>query len=150
MSFRQQTRTRIAIAATPTEVWNALSDVNSYRRWNPVLSIRPWVGESLRPGRRAWLSLELFRVPLFVPVRVEIAEPNRELRWIGGPWGLLRGRHYFELRELDDATELIHGEEFEGLLLPLMWPLMEPELDRLYRSINEALAAYVENGGVAS
>ena len=145
--YNKSTRTRIVIAARPTEVWDALADVRSYARWNPVLSVRPWRGDSLRAGRRAWLSLKLFGVPLVVPVLVEVAEPDRELRWIGGPWGLLRGRHYFELRELDGATELIHGEQFEGLLVPLMWPLLEGELDRLYRSINEALAAYVESGG---
>jgi hypothetical protein len=144
MSFVRRTRTRIVIAASTTEVWGALCDLPSYARWNPVLSIRPWRGQSLRAGGRAWLSLKLFRVPLIVPVLVEVAEPDRELRWIGGPWGLLRGRHYFELHADGDATELVHGEQFEGLLLPLMWPLMEGELDRLYRSINEGLAAYVE------
>ena len=117
MKFNQRTRTRILIAASPAEVWDALRDVGSYDRWNPVLGVRPWRGDTLRAGQRAWLSLRLFRVPLVVPVLVEVVEPDRELRWIGGPWGLLRGRHYFELREVDAATELIHGEQFEGLLL---------------------------------
>jgi len=143
--FTQHARTRIVIAAPPTAVWEALSDVRNHGRWNPAVRLSPWRGEPLRAGRRAWLSLKLFKVPLIVPVLVEVAEPDRELRWAGGPWGLLRGRHYFELRELDGATELIHGERFEGLLLPLLWPLLAGELDRLYRSINEALAAHLES-----
>ena len=111
-----------------------------------MLRLRPWRGDALRVGRRSWLSLISFPVPVVVPVRGSVTEPGRELCWIGGPWGVLRGRHYFELRELDAGTELIHGERFEGLLLPLLWPRMEGELDRLYGGINEALAAYVEGG----
>lgn len=144
--LRQTTRTRIVIAASPTEVWDALIDIDSYARWNPMLRLRPWRGDALVVGRRSWLSLISFPLPVVVPVRVEVAEPGRELCWIGGPWGVLRGRHYFELRELGEGTELIHGERFEGLLLPLLWPRMEGELDRLYGGINEALAAYVEGG----
>jgi hypothetical protein len=144
--LRQRTRTRIVIAASPTKVWDALIDIENYPRWNPVLRLRPWRGDALRVGRRSWLSLKSFAVPVVVPVRVAVVEPGRELCWVGGPWGIMRGRHSFELREVGEGTELIHAEQFAGLLLPLLWPRMETQLDRLYGSINEALAAYVEAG----
>lgn len=145
MAFAKQTRTRILIAAPVSEVWAALADLRAYPRWNPVLSLRPWRGAQLGAGRRAWLSLKLRRVPLFVPVRVEVVDPGRELAWVGGPRGVLRGRHFFTLREVEAGTELTHGEDFDGLLLPLMWPAMAGQLERLYTSLNEGLAKYVES-----
>lgn len=143
--LRQRAVTRIVIAARPEEVWRVLNDLQAYPRWNPILSVRPWRGDALHEGRRAWLTIKLFGLPLVVPILVEVTATNAELCWVGGPWGLLRGRHSFELRELgDDETELIHAEAFTGLLLPLLWPAMEQQLERLYTDINEALAAHVE------
>lgn len=138
------TDTRIVIDASPAQVWDALLELDAYPRWNTVLGLRPWRRGRLRQGRRAWLVLKPFPVPVVVPVVVEEASEGRELRWAGGPWGLLRGHHFFRLRELDGKTELVHGEQFEGLLLPLLWPRMEGELQRLYTSLNAALAAHIE------
>ena len=143
--FRQRTVTRIVIAASPEQVWRVLDDLQAYPQWNPILSVRPWRGDRLREGRRAWLTIKLFGVPMVVPILVEVTATNAELCWVGGPWGLLRGRHSFELRELGEhETELIHAEAFAGVLLPLLWPAMEKQLERLYTDINEALAARVE------
>lgn len=143
---RRTTHTRVLIRASSERVWDALADVAAYPRWNPLLKLRPWRGTDLREGGRAWLQLDLLPIPILIPVVIEVASPKRELCWRGGPPGLLRGRHYFELRTtLDgDETELIHGERFDGLLLPLLWPLMAPQLERLYTDVNAALADYVE------
>jgi hypothetical protein len=156
----RQTQTRIVIPAPPDKVWAALSDLANYPRWNPALRLRLWTGSAPRVGGRAWLSLRGLPLPVVVPVTFESvsAEPaagtperpetggrgdKLRLCWRGGAWGLMRGWHYFELRAVEGGTELIHGEEFRGLLVPLIWPLLEPQLDELYASINEALAAYV-------
>src|SRR5690606_557866 len=141
----RNTRTRLVIPAPVDAVWAALLDLDGYPRWSPGLRLRPWTGTALREGGRAWLQLSLFRIPLMVPVRVEAASALR-LCWIGGLPGLVRGRHFFELREVEGGTELIHGAAFTGRALPLLWPRMQPELERLYREINEALADHVGRG----
>ncbi len=138
----RKTRTHKFIPAPLEQVWAALLDLDGYARWNPGLRLRPWAGAALREGGRAWLKLGLVRIPVVVPVRIESASRNR-LCWIGGPPGLFRGRHFFELREVEGGTELTHGEDFAGLALPLLWPLVEPELERMYQAVNDALADYV-------
>jgi hypothetical protein len=135
-------RTSIVIPAPPDEVWAALLELAGDPAWSPGLRLRPWTGTALREGERAWLKLVLFQLPLRVPVRVEAASGHR-LCWIGGAPGLFRGRHFFELREVEGGTEVIHGEDFTGLALPLAWRWMQPELDRMYRETNEALARHV-------
>jgi hypothetical protein len=138
----RHTQTSIVIPAPLAEVWRALADLDEYPRWNPLIRLRPWNRAGLREGGRAWLTLSLSKLPVLVPVLVEVAS-GEELRWIGGPPGLFRGSHYFRLREVEGGTELIHGEDFRGLLLPLMWPVMEGQLDRMYRQVNESLATHV-------
>ena len=138
----RHTQTRIVIPAPLSEVWAALADLDAYPRWNPLIRLAPWGRAGLREGGRAWLTLKLTKIPTVVPVVVEVAS-GEELRWIGGPPGLFRGRHYFRLREVEGGTELIHGEDFEGLLLPLMWPVMAGQLDRLYQRVNDSLATHL-------
>jgi hypothetical protein len=144
----RHTRTRIIISAPPEAVWAALLELAGGAPWSPGLRLRPWTGTALHEGNGAWLNIVLFGLPLRVPVRVEAASPHR-LCWIGGPPGLFRGRHFFELRKIDGGTELIHGEDFSGFALPLLWSWMQPELDRMYRAFNEALASYVGGEGSA-
>ena len=134
--------TRIVIPASPEQVWAALRDLANYPQWNPVLRLRPWSGDAPSVGGRAWLSLYVLPLPVVVPVKFESASRER-LCWSGGAWGIMRGTHYFELHEVEGGTELVHGEEFRGLLVPLAWPLLEPQLQKLYSGLNEALAAHL-------
>jgi hypothetical protein len=52
----------------------------------------------------AWLTLSLAKLPVVVPVLVEVAS-GVELRWVGGPPGLFRGSHYFRLREVEGGGD---------------------------------------------
>ena len=45
-------------------------------------------------------------------------------------------------REVEGGTELIHGEDFSGLLLAPLWPLIAGLLEPMYEDVNEALARH--------
>ncbi len=118
-------RSEIDIGAGPDEVWSQLMDFEAWRTWNPfVRSIEgdPAVGSKLQvviqpPGSRA----TRFR-PLVVS-----HEPGKHLAWLGrvGIRGILDGRHIFELEPLPDgSTRFIQREEFTGLAVWLLWPLV--------------------------
>lgn len=136
-----QVQTTILIPAPLDQVWRALTDVDAYPQWNPLLRLRPHSHEGLREGGRALLTLRLGKLPLVVPVVVESASGN-ELRWVGGVPGLFRGRHYFRLREVEGGTELTHGEDFSGVLPRLSWSVLGPQFERRYRHLNDALARH--------
>jgi len=134
--------TRIIVDASPARVYEVLTDFGAYPSWCRQLSLRLRDGGGLRPGARAWLFVK--PSPLPVPCRIVVTEEGRELRWIGGPRGLIHGSHSFELRPVDgepDKTELVHAETFTGLLVPLIWPLASGRLERIYAAMNEGLAA---------
>ena len=116
-------------------------DVEAYPEWNPeVLFHTPPV-----LGQRVRMTVRLFGRTLTVPVLMLAVERERELCWRGGTRGLMTGTHYFKLEpEGDAATRVIHGERFEGLGVPLLWPCLSRELHAFYERINVVLKSRCE------
>ncbi|MBL1077014.1 SRPBCC domain-containing protein [Nocardia sp. 2] len=111
--------TSIEIDASPDYVWQVLTDLDQYPRWNPF--IVEAVGD-LRPGCR----LRLRMVPAhakemtFDP-EVLTADPCRELSWLNRLLlpGIFDSEHRFALTPLPGRrTRLEHSARFTGLLVP--------------------------------
>jgi len=122
-------------------VWGVWSDLEHHSTWNPVMT---------RIRGKAELDAEVkvgFRAGVMMVVRcvVDSHEPGRRLSWTGGARGVLSGHHYFECHPLPEGrTHIIHGETFSGLLVPLLWPVLGPQLKKNYRAMNNALAKHVQ------
>lgn len=130
--------TKITIDAPPAEVWRHLVDFERHDEWSRhfVMRGKPIVGE---PGR---LQFVMFGRPSRAAVVMDKVEPERELRWSGdGPGGLVSGSHYFILKPSDDGkrTHFRHGEDFSGILAPLVWALLTARLGPSYIGFNEEL-----------
>lgn len=135
---------RILINASIATVWETLVQLEKYEEWNPTLQFR---GEA-RVGAKLPMRVRLFNFSFTVPVIFETVDTEQELRWCGGPKWLLSGSHYFKLRRVGEngtSTELIQGESFQGVGLPLLWPLVETELARLYQGTNDAIKQRAES-----
>ena len=137
-------RTDIVIDAPPEKVWAALTAFGSYGAWNPCL--RRIDGEAglnqiLRITiRLGWLPPIRFRA------RIDRFRRNEILGWRGVLFfGLLHGRHWFELRPLDAAkTNFIHSETFGGALASPFLALFSGVTRHSYDAMNRALKALVE------
>src|SRR5258708_1777238 len=135
-------RAEITIHAPPSVVWRILTDTARYESWNPLI-VR--FDGDLRAGARAKivLGIEGRRSPK-IPVRIDVVEPNVELAWTGGPRAILRGTHYFRLRDLGgDRTRFVHGERFVGALSRLL-PFAHAKVEAGYYALNRALAREAE------
>lgn len=137
--------TGIFIKAPPERVWALLTDPAAHADWNPMIAA---VEGSFTPGRRVRL---IMRTPSggtmrFRP-RVLVADPGRELRWLGrlGLPRLFDGEHYFRLIREEGGTRLIHGEQFCGVLL---WVMDVQQFRPGFESGNAALKARAEGGEV--
>jgi hypothetical protein len=111
----------IEIDAPPAAVWAVLADVDAYSDWNPF--IRRLDGE-LRVGER--LEVEIAppggRAMTLKPT-VLVAEPGRELTWLGRLLvrGLVDGEHRFRIEDLPDGrSRLVQSERFSGILVGLV------------------------------
>ena len=99
----KEIHTEIEINASAEKVWRVLTDFAAYPEWNPFVQ---FVEGEVRVGTR----LQVYIQPsggngmLFRPT-VLVADPNRELRWLGHLWfpGLFDGDHSFSIEPLGEG-----------------------------------------------
>ncbi len=137
-------RTDIVIDAPPERVWAVLTGFGSFGEWNPCLRCidgEAGLNNMLRITiRLAWLPPIRFRA------RIDRFSRNEILGWRGVLFfGLLHGRHWFELRQLDvGKTHFIHSETFGGALASPFLALFSGVTRQSYDVMNRALKATVE------
>lgn len=134
----------IHIDAAPEVVWEHLMDLESWETWNPFVieaAGKMAVGSTLEVTLRPPGGTRTFS---FSPTVVE-SEPHRRFAWLGrtGLANIADGRHIFELESTDGGTRLTHREEFTGIAVWLVWPIMR-KAEPGFTLMNEALKARVE------
>jgi hypothetical protein len=135
--------TAVDIDATPLAIWRLLTDFAAYPEWNPFIRRiegEPKVGAKLRvtiqpPGHKAMT---------FRPT-VVVAEPNRELRWLGRVLvaGIFDGEHAFIIEDKAGGCRLRQEETFRGLLVPLFGGMLA-DTGRGFAALNAALKRRAE------
>jgi hypothetical protein len=140
----RELQTSIAIDATPERVWEILTDFDSYPDWNPF--IRSTRGKA-EAGAKLENRLEPHggRAMMFKPT-VLVAEPVRELRWLGRLLlpGVFDGEHIFRIEPLERGrTRFVQAERFSGVLVPLFGKNLE-RTRRGFEAMNEALKQRAE------
>lgn len=138
-------QTRTTINAPAHLVWETLMNFDNYPTWNPLIL-------SLSGEAKVNSELQLHIQPpnqkgmQFQP-KVLIVDPNQEFRWKGKLLipGLFDGEHYFQLRELNGKTELIHGEKFSGLLSSFIFAKIGDSTLAGFEMMNHALKQHVES-----
>jgi hypothetical protein len=140
--------TEIIIHAPKEKVWAILSDFDSYPDWNPFITN---ISGELSKGKilEVTISLEGRKPSYFKPVVLN-ANPNEKFCWKGKLFigGLFDGTHYFNLEDAPDGnTRLVHGENFNGILVGfIMKKIGDATLDG-FRKMNEALKQQAEQSG---
>lgn len=142
--------TEIEIDAAPETVWTILTDLPSYRSWNPFITSSEGI---IAVGQRLTNRLEPpgGKAITIKPTVTEV-EHSRSFEWLGRlvmPL-LFDGRHRFELVPNGDGTRLIHAEHFAGLLVPLLKKSLDTKTLTGFEAMNIALKVRAEAADVAS
>jgi hypothetical protein len=135
--------TEIVIAAPRPEVWSHLIDFERHGEWSTTFALR---GQA-KIGERGRVLFHLFGIPSTYPISLVTIDEARELRWEGGPHGIMQGSHYFRLEPdgpIGDRTRFIHGEDFSGVAVPLLWPVLLRVIGPAYEGFNQELKRRVE------
>jgi hypothetical protein len=137
--------TEIEIQASPERVWQVLTDLERFSQWNPF--IRSAKGE-LKVGSQ----LEVLIQPpgssktMFYP-RVLKVETNREFRWLGSLLipGIFDGEHIFIIESIaENKVRFRHSEQFNGILVPLLWKSLDTNARQGFNEMNAALKKLAE------
>jgi hypothetical protein len=137
--------TEIEINVPASNVWEILTDFDSYPQWNPF--IRSFKGTP-KPGKRFKVRMHPpgGKPMTFQPVCLKL-EPGRELRWLGHVLirGIFDGEHIFELEEIvPGKTRFIQRENFRGFLVPLIWNSVEANTRQGFEAMNTKLKERAE------
>ncbi len=135
----------INIKANAAQVWQILMDFDAYPQWNPFvtqISGKAAVGSPLKVS----IQLEGQSLQHFTP-EVLIAKDKEEFRWRGKLFftGLFDGEHYFQLKAISDTeTQLIHGENFSGILVRPLLALIGAQTEAGFIAFNQAIKQRAE------
>ncbi len=140
----QKLETRININASAKQVWDVLTDFESYPSWNPfVIGVdgKTDVGEQISVD----LKMEGREPQTFKP-EVLVRKENEEFRWKGKLFvkGLFDGEHYFQIVKMGGRVEFIHGEQFSGAFVAPIMSLIGHKTEAGFNAMNEALKNRVE------
>ena len=136
--------TAVDLDAPAVAIWRVLTDFAAYPEWNPF--IRKIFGEA-RVGARLDVTAEpMGRKPMTFHPPIRVAEPNRELRWLGRVLvpGIFDGEYAFIIEEQAVGCRLRHEETFRGLLVPAFGAMLR-DTERSFHALNLALKRRVES-----
>jgi hypothetical protein len=132
----------IDIDASPEQVWAVLTDLDSYREWNPVFVE---AGGNVAEGQRIRLRSKHPANGRLMTVKPKITavQPGAELRWAAGLPGFISGEHAFTLTPTDSGTRLVQSETFKGPLTSLSGKTFA-NAEASFQALNEALKKRAE------
>jgi hypothetical protein len=134
--------TAVDIDASAAAIWRVLVDFPAYPEWNAFLRIAgtPSVGE-----RFEVTAQPAGRKPMTFRPTVRVANPDRELRWLGRVLlpGIFDGEHAFVIEPGSNGCRLRHEETFTGLLVPAFGAMLA-DTARSFDEFNAALKRRVE------
>ena len=138
--------TEIEINASPSRVWQVLTDFEKYPTWNPFIKKISGVvarNEKLEvhmPDPRGGTMA-------FTPT-VLVAERDRELRWLGRSEGdVFNGEHRFliELIQNNNEVHFTQSEKFTGSMVESLEGWLDTAVKQNFEDMNRALKQRTEN-----
>lgn len=136
--------TEVEIDARPEDVWEVLVDLDAYDIWNPF--IVEGAGK-VEKGERLHLRMSPpgGNAMSFKP-KVTVADQAARFEWLGHVVmpGLFDGRHRFELSANNGTTNLVHSEEFTGVLVPMLSKMLDEKTKSGFEAMNAAMKKRVE------
>jgi hypothetical protein len=135
---------RIGVHAPAEVIWELISDVDGWSRWNPLYSKS---SGSLHIGETLDLEVVLPGMkPQAAMATVLEWVPNEQLHYqTKGLGGLIRGTRYVEIEQLTDESCIVsNGEIMGGFLGQRLAPSLGPKIYKAIRGMNEALKEKAE------
>jgi hypothetical protein len=141
----KEIKAAILINASPSTVWNILTDFEKYPNWNPFIKS---ITGNIKIGENFTARIEPpnSKGMTFKP-KLLAFEKHKEFRWLGKLFikGLFDGEHKFELIDNNDGTTtFIQSEKFYGILVPLFKKMLDINTRNGFNEMNIKLKEIAE------
>jgi hypothetical protein len=142
--MKHQIRTEIVINASKERVYQILTNLEGYEKWNPFIVKSK--GKVAKGARLVNTMVNGDSTITFKP-KVMKAEDNKTFEWLGSLFvkGLFDGHHYFRIEEIaPEQINLVHGETFSGILASFLLKKIGQQTRENFVAMNQALKALAE------
>jgi uncharacterized protein YndB with AHSA1/START domain len=114
----------IEIAASPQTVWDVLTDLESWPRWNPDVKSMSMEGGLAKGSVFRWRA-----GPGTITSTIQDVRPPTLIAWTGTTFGI-KAKHVYRIEPRGEAT-LVHTEEsYEGLVARLLRGSLQKTLEK--------------------
>jgi len=137
---KKSVHSKISIDATPSQVWEVITNTAQYNEWNSVMNL---LEGSVNEG-----NLVKYRFTQEVGNHYDIASkvkkiiPSSLLNQGGGISGIITFDHKYILAEKKGKTELVIHEDYRGVFVPFWNP---ESVQKAYDRLNEDIKNRVES-----
>ena len=116
-AFRMECAVEVGIKASPSVVWNLLTNAADFPSWNSTVKS---IDGDIKLGERLALRVTAAPDRVFKP-RVTAFEPEKTMVWSDGFAPMFKGVRTFTLEPRDDgSTQFSMVEVFSGAMLPMI------------------------------
>jgi hypothetical protein len=134
------------IAASADRVWDVLTDLRAYSRWNPEITVVD--GQAVK-GKTLTLRVHSDGGTSTIRPTVQAADPGRELRWLNHfheIGGLADGEQRFTIEPAGQGrVRFTQSETFRGIAVPFIRGTLDADCSR-FDAMNAALKKRAESG----
>jgi hypothetical protein len=138
--------TEIEINATPSRVWQVLTDFEKYPTWNPF--IKKISGEAARNEKLEVHMPNPQGGTIIITPTVLVAERDRELRWLGRSEGdAFNGEHRFLIEPIENNNNRVYftqSEKFTGSMVASLEGWLDTAVKQNFEDMNRALKQRAE------
>ncbi len=132
--------TSIVIESSPEIVWAILMDFDSYPEWNPFVTA---ISGHAAPGERLDVTLQNpGGKEMNISPTVTAADADSQFSWLGklGVKGIFDGHHHFQVEPIANGpVRFKQSEEFRGILVPVLWKMLDSKTRAGFEAMNTAL-----------
>ena len=137
---KKSVHSKISIDATPSQVWEVITNTSQYNEWNSVMLL---LEGSIKEGDLVKYRFTQEEGKYYdIPSRVKKIIPTSLLNQGGGTFGIITFDHKYILNEKKGETELVVHEDYRGVFVPFWNP--EP-VQKAYDRLNEDIKNRVES-----
>jgi hypothetical protein len=146
--MEKEISTEIEINASPSRVWQILTDFKNYQTWNPFIKKISGI-----PARNEKLEVHMpdprGRMMVFTP-DVLVVEKDRELRWLGRSEGdAFNGEHCFLIEPIENnnnnKVHFTQNEKFTGSMVASLEGWLDTAVKQNFEDMNRALKQRAES-----
>ena len=142
----RELKTEIQISSIPDKVWEIITDLPGWSKWNPIVNK---IEGKLEVGATLFITMcdDKGNDSKSYKAIITAIDEKKRFSFIGIMMAkfMFSAERIIELEDSQGGTLFIQREIYTGLMVPLFWKKLNEQASSMLNSMNEALKNKVES-----